>query len=156
LRSMAAKKTSFSVARLINCVVRALQALELNLLVWMDFRQCKSRGGRVLIGVLDCRIARLRSKLAEFDGRIIMAGKLSTALVAGLVTAALALSATNPARAQDKQAWEAKPMPKVGDIAPDFTLQYFDGNDEKKVSLSDYRGKKNVVLAFFIFAFTGG
>ena len=47
-------------------------------------------------------------------------------------------------------------MPKVGDIAPDFTLQYFDGNDEKKVSLSDYRGKKNVVLAFFIFAFTGG
>jgi cytochrome oxidase Cu insertion factor (SCO1/SenC/PrrC family) len=85
-----------------------------------------------------------------------MAGKLSTALVAGFLTAALALSATNPARAQDKQAWEAKPMPKVGDIAPDFTLQYFDGNDEKKVSLSDYRGKKNVVLAFFIFAFTGG
>jgi hypothetical protein len=85
-----------------------------------------------------------------------MAGKLPTALVAGFLTAALALSATNPARAQDKQAWEPKSMPKVGDVAPDFTLQYFDGNDEKKVSLSDYRGKKNVVLAFFIFAFTGG
>ena len=26
----------------------------------------------------------------------------------------------------------------------------------KDVKLSDYRGKKNVVLAFFIFAFTGG
>jgi AhpC/TSA family len=44
----------------------------------------------------------------------------------------------------------------VGDEAPDFTLQYFDGNDRKDVHLSDYRGKKNVVLAFYIFAFTGG
>ena len=47
-------------------------------------------------------------------------------------------------------------MPKVGDMAPDFTLKYFDGNDRKDVKLSDYRGKKNVVLAFFVFAFTGG
>ena len=47
-------------------------------------------------------------------------------------------------------------MPKVGEMAPDFTLKYFDGNDLKDVSLSQYRGKKNVVLAFFIFAFTGG
>lgn len=47
-------------------------------------------------------------------------------------------------------------MPKVGDMAPDFTLNYFDGNDLKPVSLSQYRGKKNVVVAFFIFAFTGG
>lgn len=45
---------------------------------------------------------------------------------------------------------------KVGDVAPDFKLQYFDGNDLKDVSLSQYRGKKNVVLAFYIFAFTGG
>ena len=47
-------------------------------------------------------------------------------------------------------------MPKVGDVAPDFKLKYFDGNDLKDVSLSQYRGKKNVVLAFYIFAFTGG
>ena len=47
-------------------------------------------------------------------------------------------------------------MPKVGEMAPDFTLNYFDGNDLKKISLSEYRGKKNVVVAFFIFAFTGG
>ena len=44
----------------------------------------------------------------------------------------------------------------VGDTAPDFKLQYFDGNNLKDVRLSDYRGKKNVVLAFYIFAFTGG
>ncbi len=47
-------------------------------------------------------------------------------------------------------------MPKVGDMAPDFTLKYFDGNDRKDVKLSDFRGKKNVVLAFYVFAFTGG
>jgi hypothetical protein len=45
---------------------------------------------------------------------------------------------------------------KVGDIAPDFTLLAFDGKDLKKVSLRDYRGQKNVALAFFVFAFTGG
>lgn len=45
---------------------------------------------------------------------------------------------------------------KVGDTAPDFKLQYFDGKDLKDVSLSQYRDKKNVVLAFYIFAFTGG
>jgi cytochrome oxidase Cu insertion factor (SCO1/SenC/PrrC family) len=48
------------------------------------------------------------------------------------------------------------PKLKVGDAAPDFKLKYFDGKDLKDVSLADYRGKKNVVLAFYIFAFTGG
>ena len=42
---------------------------------------------------------------------------------------------------------------KVGDIAPDFTLADTSGN---KVKLSDFRGKKNVVLAFYVLAFTGG
>jgi hypothetical protein len=50
----------------------------------------------------------------------------------------------------------AGPKLKIGDEAPDFKLKYFDGNDLKDVSLSQYRGKKNVVLAFYIFAFTGG
>lgn len=45
---------------------------------------------------------------------------------------------------------------KVGDVAPNFTLLAFDGHDLKKISLSDYRGKKDVVLAFYVFAFTGG
>ena len=45
---------------------------------------------------------------------------------------------------------------KVGSIAPDFSLLAFDGKELKKVSLRDYRGKKNVALAFYVFAFTGG
>ena len=42
---------------------------------------------------------------------------------------------------------------KVGDLAPDFTLPDLTG---KQVKLSDFRGKHNVVLAFYVFAFTGG
>ncbi len=42
---------------------------------------------------------------------------------------------------------------KVGDVAPDFTLPSTAGGN---VTLSDYRGKANVVLAFFPAAFTGG
>jgi len=42
---------------------------------------------------------------------------------------------------------------KVGDPAPDFTLTDTDG---QQVRLSDFRGKKNVVLAFYVLAFTGG
>jgi hypothetical protein len=45
---------------------------------------------------------------------------------------------------------------KVGDTAPDFTLLAFDGKDVQTISLHDYRGKKNVALAFYVFAFTGG
>jgi len=55
------------------------------------------------------------------------------------------------------QAQEKKEPPplalKVGDEAPDFTLL---GTDMKQVTLSSFRGKKNVALAFYIFAFTGG
>lgn len=42
---------------------------------------------------------------------------------------------------------------KVGDPAPDFTLRDQDG---RPVSLSDFKGKKNVVLAFYVLAFTPG
>ncbi|HET8889610.1 MAG TPA: redoxin domain-containing protein [Candidatus Angelobacter sp.] len=54
---------------------------------------------------------------------------------------------------------EAPPAPpplalKVGDMAPDFTLP--DQTYRNKVSLHDFKGKKNVALAFYIFAFTGG
>jgi cytochrome oxidase Cu insertion factor (SCO1/SenC/PrrC family) len=42
---------------------------------------------------------------------------------------------------------------KVGDMAPDFALRDSSGKD---VKLSDFRGKKNVVLAFYVLAFTGG
>jgi peroxiredoxin len=42
---------------------------------------------------------------------------------------------------------------KVGDPAPDFTLL---SDQWKTVKLSDYRGKKNVFLAIYVLAFTGG
>ena len=42
---------------------------------------------------------------------------------------------------------------KVGDSAPDFTLRATDG---KSYKLSDFKGKKNVVLAIYVLAFTGG
>jgi peroxiredoxin len=40
---------------------------------------------------------------------------------------------------------------KVGHFAPDFSLETHLDN---KVRLSDFRGRKNVVLAFFPLAFT--
>ena len=42
---------------------------------------------------------------------------------------------------------------KVGDAAPDFNLRATDG---KAYKLSDFKGKKNVVLAIYVLAFTGG
>ena len=42
---------------------------------------------------------------------------------------------------------------KAGDSAPDFKLR---GSDTKTYSLSEFKGKKLVVLAFFPAAFTGG
>ena len=42
---------------------------------------------------------------------------------------------------------------KAGDMAPDFTLL---DNHWKQIHLSEYRDKKNVVLAFYVLAFTEG
>jgi len=43
------------------------------------------------------------------------------------------------------------PEVKVGDLAPDFTLVDQNG---KPHSLHEYRDKKNVALAFYIWAFS--
>lgn len=82
-----------------------------------------------------------------------MQTKRASLLAAGFVLAG-SLAIMVPASARPTK--EAPNMPKVGDVAPDFSLKYFDGNNLKDVKLSDFRGKKNVVLAFYIFAFTGG
>jgi type VI protein secretion system component Hcp len=84
--------------------------------------------------------------------------RVSTMLGVWLLTAAMVCPQI---LAQGNQAQGNKPEPvpltlNVGDVAPDFKLHYFDGSDLKEVSLSQYRGKSNVVLAFYIFAFTGG
>jgi len=67
---------------------------------------------------------------------------LAAALLAAAIVPALRAAETPP-----------PPTIKVGDMAPDFTLTDQNGN---KVSLHDFKGKKNVALAFYIFAFTGG
>lgn len=71
---------------------------------------------------------------------------LSLCLAAALVAGGLAT-------AQERQAAVARTHLKVGDMAPDFEML---SNKRQRVKLSDYRGKKNVVLAFYVLAFTGG
>lgn len=80
-------------------------------------------------------------------------GWLAYALAASLGTAAM--FAQQPPQQPAKQ--QPPPAPKthlkVGDAAPDFSLK---DNNGKTVKLKSYRGKKNVVLAFYVIAFTGG
>ena len=38
---------------------------------------------------------------------------------------------------------------QVGDMAPDFEVPAVTGKDKSKIKLSDFRGKKNVVIAFY-------
>jgi peroxiredoxin len=45
---------------------------------------------------------------------------------------------------------------KVGDTAPDFSIPARSNTSGKDIKLSDFQGKKNVILAFFPAAFTGG
>jgi peroxiredoxin Q/BCP len=63
----------------------------------------------------------------------------------------VALAQQPPAAQQPKP--PARTHLKVGDAAPDFTLRATDG---KSYKLSDFKGKKNVVLAIYVLAFTGG
>ncbi len=77
--------------------------------------------------------------------------KCIVALVCALVASVLAVAA--PAQQRQQQPAIAKTFLKVGDVAPDFTLP---DQNRKPVKLSDFRGKKNVVLAFYVLAFTGG
>ena len=63
----------------------------------------------------------------------------------------VALALASIARAQEAQQLMTKV--KVGDPAPDFTLP---DQNNKQVKLSDFKGQKNVVLAFYVLAFTGG
>jgi peroxiredoxin len=58
--------------------------------------------------------------------------------------------------AQEKKPAPEPPKIKIGDMAPDFTLLQYDGSGVKPVSLHDFKGKKNVAVAFCVFAFTGG
>jgi hypothetical protein len=64
------------------------------------------------------------------------------------------VSAVVPLSAGPRQKGEIPKLSlKVGDHAPDFTLL---SDEWKTVKLSDFHGKKNVLLAVYILAFTGG
>ena len=66
-----------------------------------------------------------------------------------LMLASLPALAQQPAQAPKPP----KTHLKAGDAAPDFTLP---GTDGKTYKLSDFKDKKNVVLAIYVLAFTGG
>jgi peroxiredoxin len=70
----------------------------------------------------------------------------AAALLAAIPAATLFSTAT-------QQEGVAKVSLKVGDTAPDFTLL---SDQWKPVKLSDFKGKKNVLLAVYVLAFTGG
>ncbi len=64
-----------------------------------------------------------------------------------LIGALAALAVASPVHAEAPAGHLLGP----GDKAPDFTLL---SNDWKEVRLGDLRGKKNVVLVFYVLAFT--
>ncbi|MBI3939706.1 MAG: redoxin domain-containing protein [Acidobacteria bacterium] len=64
-----------------------------------------------------------------------------------LVAQALPIGAQSPATGGSTKTL------KVGDAAPDFELPDQNG---KMVRLSSFKGKRNVVLAFYVLAFTSG
>jgi cytochrome oxidase Cu insertion factor (SCO1/SenC/PrrC family) len=61
-------------------------------------------------------------------------------------------SASAPAAAPAAPAAQAARELKVGDVAPDFTLQ---DQNRKDVRLSQFRGRP-VQVAFYVYAFSGG
>ena len=69
--------------------------------------------------------------------------KLTLLFLGGVIASATAFAQMQP----------PKTHLKVGDDAPDFTLPSTGG---KPVTLSEFKGKKNVLVAFFPAAFTGG
>ena len=74
-------------------------------------------------------------------------------LLLGMLALFVPRAGSLPWRQSEKKDAMPEPAIKVGDTAPDFTLL---DTSRKPVSLHDFRGKKNVALAFYIFAFTGG
>ena len=88
---------------------------------------------------------------------------INKALCIFFLLAAASIAAAQPTPSPTPPKPSPPPAPHtnltVGDKAPDFTLpSTIIGQDNRSVryKLSDFRGKKNVVLAFYVFAFTGG
>ena len=73
--------------------------------------------------------------------------------VLGSLLVALVLAAGIATHAQTQAPAAPQPTLKVGDMAPDFSLQASDG---KSYKLSSFRGKQAVVIAWFPAAFSSG
>ena len=92
----------------------------------------------------------------------------AASVAAGQALPPPAAPASQPSPQKTPDAGPAQPRPtpvvphthlKVGQPAPDFDLpSTIVGADGRGVryKLSDFKGKKNVVLAFYVLAFTGG
>jgi len=78
---------------------------------------------------------------------------IATALAGILLLLGLAGQVVAPVTVAAQDEAVAKTNLKVGDVAPDFSLL---SDKWEQVKLSDYRGKKNVILAFYVLAFTSG
>ena len=90
---------------------------------------------------------------------------IKRALCVVFLFAAASIAAAQPTPTQTPSAQKPATPPaphtslKVGQAAPDFTLpSTIVGADGRGVryKLSDFKGKKNVVLAFYVLAFTAG
>jgi len=46
------------------------------------------------------------------------------------------------------------PIPAIGEIAPDFSLPCSIGEQRDRFVLSDYRGRQNVVIVFYVLDWT--
>ncbi len=74
--------------------------------------------------------------------------RLNVSVLAVILTTVILIAA-----ASGEKAVTTPDTLKVGMLAPDFTLKDEEGVER---SLSDYLGKKNIVLAFYPKDFTGG
>jgi len=98
--------------------------------------------------------------------RASIAHVLGTAVLVALPALVSAQAPAAPAAAPAAQPAPPPPSVKVGDPAPDFDLAWFapagDAKEnppkyeQKRVKLSDFKGKQNVVVAFFPAAFSPG
>ena len=100
-----------------------------------------------------------------------MRASIAHVAAAALLVAFPALASSQAPAQPAQQPAAAQPAPppptvKVGDQAPDFDLAWFapagDGTENppkyepKRIKLSDFKGKQNVVVAFFPAAFSPG
>jgi AhpC/TSA family len=89
----------------------------------------------------------------SFSARTVpLGGTMKHLLVCAMLLAIIPTLTSSPAQPQKKDE-VARLSLKIGDTAPDFTLL---SDEWKTVKLSDFHGKKNVFLAVYVLAFTGG